>query len=158
MREFKLQEIGKVSIEENTFRIQLEEAYAPGLQGIDGFSHLHIIWWADEFDNPEMRSLTQSEKPYKQGPDILGIFATRSPLRPNPVATTLVEVISIDHKKGTVVVDWIDAHHQTPVLDIKPFTPSEDQLTSYKVPEWCNHWPKTREESGEFPWEKEFNF
>lgn len=52
----------------------------------------------------------------------------------------------------------LDADDNTPVLDIKPYTPSLDRVESPGVPEWCRHWPKSIEESGDFPWEGEFNF
>jgi hypothetical protein len=44
------------------------------------------------------------------------------------------------------------------VLDLKPYTPSIDRVESPSVPEWCDHWPKSYEESGGFDWEAEFNF
>ena len=53
---------------------------------------------------------------------------------------------------------YIDANDNTPLLDIKPYTPSMDRIESPTVPDWCSHWPKSLEESSDFPWENEFNF
>ena len=88
----------------------------------------------------------------------MGLFATRSPVRPNPLALTTVHVLRIDYAKGLIQIDYIDANDGTPVLDIKPYTPSLDRVETPAVPEWCSHWPKSLEESETFAWEDEFNF
>ena len=53
---------------------------------------------------------------------------------------------------------YIDAENGTPVLDVKPYTPSLDRVERPDVPGWCAHWPKSAEASGDFDWEKVFNF
>lgn len=88
----------------------------------------------------------------------MGIFATRSPARPNPIALGTAQVIRIDHASGVIQIAYTDAADQTPVLDIKPYTPSLDRVESPAVPDWCSHWPKSLEESGGFDWESVFNF
>lgn len=88
----------------------------------------------------------------------MGIFATRSPIRPNPIALSTVEIIHIDYQKGLIQIAYIDANDTTPVLDIKPYTPSLDRVETPGVPEWCCHWPKSLEQSASFAWEEEFNF
>lgn len=88
----------------------------------------------------------------------MGIFATRSPIRPNPIALTAVEIIHVDYQSGIIQIAYIDANDGTPVLDIKPYTPNLDRVETPVVPEWCSHWPKSLEESGTFAWEQEFNF
>jgi len=96
MQNYQVFPIGKVTItDEGTF-IKLEAKYIPALQALDGFSHLNIIWWFSNFDNEEARNMLESPKPYKHAPDLVGIFATRSPVRPNPITLTAVEVIRID--------------------------------------------------------------
>ena len=64
----------------------------------------------------------------------------------------------MDLKNGIIRIDYTDANDGTPVLDIKPYTPSMDRVESPRVPKWCGHWPKSREESADFAWENEFNF
>lgn len=76
----------------------------------------------------------------------------------NPIALTAVQVIHIDHEKGILQLAYIDADDGTPVLDIKPYTPSIDRIEKPEVPEWCRHWPMSAEESGDFDWSAEFNF
>ena len=94
----------------------------------------------------------------KKAPAVMGIFATRSHIRPNPVALTVVQVIRVDYDDGIIQVAYIDANDGSPVLDIKPYTPSLDRVEIPGVPEWCSHWPKSIEESGSFDWGNEFNF
>lgn len=158
MNNFTVYPIGNVINENGVCKIQLHPEYVPALLGLDGFSHLQILWYFDKLDIPEAREVLQTPKPYKLAPDTLGIFATRGPVRPNPLALTCVKVFQIDHKTGTLQIEFIDAENNSPVLDIKPYTPSFDKITTPQVPTWCNHWPKTREESAEFNWDAEMNF
>jgi len=109
-------------------------------------------------DKKYISALQEVEAPYIKAPDIMGIFATRSPIRPNPIALTASQVISIDHAAGTIQLAYIDANDGTPVLDIKPYTPSIDRVEGPKVPNWCSHWPNSVEQSGDFDWASEFNF
>ncbi len=146
------------SPETGAFSIQLEKPYILALQGLDGFSHIQILWWFSQFDTPEARAVVESPKPYKTAPDVLGIFATRSPVRPNPLAVTTAGLLGIDHAAGILRLDWIDAFDGTPVLDLKPYTPSVDRVEAPKVPAWCAHWPKNLEEGARFDWAGEFNF
>ncbi|MDR0958673.1 MAG: tRNA (N6-threonylcarbamoyladenosine(37)-N6)-methyltransferase TrmO, partial [Clostridiales bacterium] len=52
---------------------------------------------------------------------------------------------------------YIEAFDGSPVLDIKPYTPSLDRVELPNVPDWCSHWPKCYEQSGDFEWESEMN-
>ena len=158
MQNFNVRPIGKISADDSGMYIKLDADYIPALQALDGFSHLSVIWWFSGFDNEEMRSIVATKQPYKNAPDMMGIFATRSPIRPNPIALTAVQIIRIDHENGIIQIAYIDADNGTPVLDIKPYTPSLDRVENPGVPEWCAHWPKSLEESASFDWEHEFNF
>ena len=53
---------------------------------------------------------------------------------------------------------YIDAFDGTPVIDLKPYVPSVNKIENPKTPNWCSHWPKSYEESGNYDWESEFNF
>jgi len=158
MQKFQVTPIGKININEKGMFIELEPKFIPALQALDGFNHLSVIWWFSDFDNAEMRNILEAPQPYKNAPAVMGIFATRSPIRPNPIALTAVQVVQIDHKKGIIQITWIDANDGTPVIDIKPYTPSSDRIETPGVPEWCSHWPKSLEQSENFDWENEFNF
>lgn len=158
MQNFQVESIGKVSIKEEGVFIELEPKYIPALKALNGFTHLSVVWWFSDFDNKEMRSTLETSQPYKNAPEVMGIFATRSPIRPNPLALTAVQVINIDYVHGILHIAYIDANDGSPVLDIKPYTPSLDRVEAPGVPEWCAHWPESLEQSARFDWESEFNY
>lgn len=158
MTTFTVHPIGSIQEGENGFTILVNPPYRPALQGLEGFGHLNILWWFSELDTPENRQVLQAPQPYKNAPETMGIFATRSPIRPNPLALTTVQVLHLDPHAGTILVPFIDANQGTPVLDIKPYTPSFDRIETPIVPSWCQNWPQSVEESGSFPWESVFNF
>ncbi len=96
--------------------IVIEKEYAAGLDGIEDWSHLYVIFWMHKIlDEKKTLVCPRSE------PDMpsVGIFATRAPIRPNPIGLTLVELV---RREGNVlVVKGLDALSGTPVLDIKPY-------------------------------------
>lgn len=158
MTNFEVFPIGKIqNNEEGTF-IEIESKYIPALTALDGFSHINVIWWFSDFDNEDARNILDTPQPYKKAPATMGIFATRSPIRPNPIALTAVEMIDINYQKGLIQIAYIDANDNTPVLDIKPYTPSLDRVENPEVPDWCSHWPESLEQSANFAWEDVFNF
>ena len=138
--------------------IEIDKKYLPGLKELETFGYIDVIWWFDGSDNQEMRSVLEEAKPYKKAPDIIGIFATRSQHRPNPIALSTVRIIDLDTRTGVIRIAYIDADDNSPVLDLKPYTPSLDRVENPIVPKWCAHWPNCVEKSGEFDWSKEFNF
>lgn len=154
---YEVHPIGKISNTEKGIFLMLESQYIPALQALDGFSHINVIWWFSGYDNKEAQNILDVEQPYKKAPAKMGIFATRSPMRPNPIALTAAEVINIDYQNGIIQIAYIDANDNTPILDLKPYTPSLDRIEAPGVPEWCCHWPKSLEQSACFEWEKEFN-
>ena len=158
MAELKLNTIGRIVSKEDDIRLVLDKTYAPALTGLDGFSHIQILWWFSECDNTKDRSTLTEAKPYKNSPDTLGTFATRSPMRPNPIALNTVQITYIDHENAVIGLTWIEAFDGSPVLDIKPYTPSLDRVENPTVPDWCSHWPKCYEASGDFDWGNEMNF
>lgn len=156
-KEMQLKQIGRTGFEAGRFFIELDEEYRQGLTSVEGFSHLQIIWWGHLGDTEEKRDNIVIQKPYKKGPEEIGVFATRSEFRPNPVLITTVAVQEVDLENGRIYTYYIDAEEGTPVLDVKPYHLSE-RVKQCDVPEWCNHWPKWYEEAGDFDWESEFNF
>lgn len=158
MTNYQIYPVGRVRSSEEGTWIEIDEKYIPALEGLEGFSHINVLWWCNEFDDEQSRSVLQAEQPYKGAPGVMGIFATRSPLRPNPVALTTAEIISADYEKGVIQIAFIDAFDNTPVIDIKPYTPSFDRIENPGVPAWCSNWPKSSEESADFAWDEVFNF
>jgi len=151
-RSLELHPIGTISADEEGFTLDVDEPFRDALTGIEGFSHLNVLWWCHLLDKPEYRAITISERPYRDAPDRLGIFATRSPLRPNPIALTPVPIISVDVEHGIVRVPFIDAEPGSPILDIKPYHPAVDRIRDTTTPEWCAGWPQWYEDSATFDW------
>jgi tRNA-Thr(GGU) m(6)t(6)A37 methyltransferase TsaA len=97
--------------------IELLRDFEQGLKDIEGFSHLFVLW---EFDRAEGFDLI-SHPPADEGHEH-GLFATRSPRRPNPIGLTVVELLG--REGGRLRVRGVDMLDGTPVLDIKPYLSS----------------------------------
>ena len=87
--------------------------FAPGLQDIESFSHLYVIWTFDRSTGFELQGKPPSDDRAH------GVFATRSPRRPNPLALTVVELVG--REGAQLRVRGIDMLDGTPILDIKPY-------------------------------------
>lgn len=153
---FNLHEIGTLSTTQG-YQLRLHPEYGPGLTGLEGFSHVMILWYAHRAPLWDGAFLTQ-EKPYRLAPDTLGIFSTRSPIRPNNLCVSIAAVRSVDVEQGMLELVWIDAEEGTPVLDLKPYYLCSENVTGASYPDWCDHWPKSYEASSSFDWGKEFLF
>lgn len=154
----ELREIGKIKVEGENMFLQINKEYIKGLRGLEGFSHIDVLWWFDKCDNSNSRSILEVNKPYKKAPEKLGVFSTRSPERPNPIALSVTQITHIDYEKGIIYITYIDAMNDSGILDLKPYTPSIDKVETPSVPKWCSHWPLCFEKSGDFDWENEFLF
>lgn len=97
------------------------------IRGIEGFSHLWLIW---EFSENKDRPVSLTVRPPRLGGNTrMGVFATRSPFRPNSLGLSCVEIEKIDYedKNGPVIyVKGADILDGTPVFDIKPYLPYTD--------------------------------
>ena len=138
MNDIKIISIGRIENKEGDVRIVLAPGYSEGLKGLEGYSHVQILWWADGCDNKCDRGPLVIEKPYTKGPNEIGVFATRSPARPNPIAVSNADIAYVDVEEGAVGLYYIDAIDETEVLDLKPYVPSIDRIEQPKVPDWCS--------------------
>jgi tRNA (adenine37-N6)-methyltransferase len=115
--------------------IELLREFAAGLKDIEGFSHLFVLWEFDRADGFDLiaHPPTDARRPH-------GVFATRSPRRPNPIGLTVVELLGRDGVALNVRgVDMLDG---TPVLDIKPY------LSSIPVEKIRRGWLAEAEKAG----------
>lgn len=94
------------------------------LRGIDGYSHLWLIW---EFTEAKSEKWSPTVRPPRLGGNTrMGVFATRSPYRPNSLGLSLVELLSVEKTPGegsVLIVKGADILDGTPVYDIKPYLP-----------------------------------
>jgi tRNA-Thr(GGU) m(6)t(6)A37 methyltransferase TsaA len=112
--------------------IIIHKELAEALNGINEFSHLFVLFWLHKISNEQRKTLKVHPRGRKDMP-LLGIFATRTNLRPNPVGLTLVELVKVED--NVLTIRGLDAFDGTPVLDIKPFDPW-DIAKDAKVPTW----------------------
>jgi len=101
--------------------LEIDPAFEAGLADIDGFSHLYVLWVFDRVDGVELTARPPSDdRPH-------GVFATRSPQRPNPIGLTVVELLG---REGCLLrVAAVDMLDDTPILDIKPYLSNVPQHT-----------------------------
>jgi tRNA-Thr(GGU) m(6)t(6)A37 methyltransferase TsaA len=96
--------------------LELLPEFEQGLQDIEGFSHLVVVWVFHGSDGYELVGKTPTDN------RVHGVFATRSPRRPNPIGLTAVELLRRD--RNLLHVRGVDMLNGTPVLDIKPYLSS----------------------------------
>jgi tRNA-Thr(GGU) m(6)t(6)A37 methyltransferase TsaA len=139
--------VGHVRRENGRTLLDILPAYAPALKELEGFSHVQVLWWFNQFDDDPYRRVTQTEHAPYEAP-VLGVFACRSPVRPNPVGLTTAPILQVDHGAGVVEVGDIDAFDGTPILDLKAYVPSCDRVEVVRVPDWASLWPEWLGEQG----------
>ncbi|NLX48917.1 MAG: tRNA (N6-threonylcarbamoyladenosine(37)-N6)-methyltransferase TrmO [Methanospirillum sp.] len=100
--------------------IVIDPPFRPGLYRVERKRHLIVLCWFDRADRNALL-VTPPHNPVEHG-----VFATRSPDRPNPVALSVVDLLGIDD--GVLRVRGLDALDGTPVIDIKPFSPEIDAV------------------------------
>ena len=116
-------------VPEITSTIVFEPEYrvVEALRGIEGYSHLWVIW---RFHQAERERWSPTVRPPRLGGNArVGVFATRSPYRPNPIGLSVVKLVAVerDERLGMVLrVSGADMVDGTPVLDIKPYLPYAD--------------------------------
>jgi len=112
--------------------VEIFREFEAGLKGIEGFSHLLLIYWLDRVVGYSLTAHPPSS------PSPRGVFATRSPHRPNPLGIGLVELVA---RRGNVLeVRGVDALDGTPLLDIKPYIPHLDEQNPVRLG-WCHEDP-----------------
>lgn len=157
--EIRISPIGRVKkTSEYQGCLEISGPYREALKELNGFSHINVFWWCHLSDTEALRNVLTCAKPYQKAPDSVGVFATRSQRRPNPVALTVVSVINIDHDRGVIDIPFIDAADNSPIIDIKPYHPATDRVKEVSVPDWCRHWPEWYEDAASFDWAAEFVF
>jgi formylmethanofuran dehydrogenase subunit E len=110
---------------EEIFEIEISGQYGEGLKDIDGFSHLILLYWLHSAKSYSLSVNT----PWDSKPH--GVFATRSPNRPNPIGFSVVELIETNGNR--LKVKGLDALEGTPLIDIKPYLPEIDSKTNVRV-------------------------
>jgi len=138
----KLRFIGVVEkAGEQEAKVRIFPEFCVGLKGIENFSHLIILYWIHLRDNEDERR-TLLVFPRRHAVNVeTGVFACRSPSRPNPIGLCVVELLKIE--ECLLTVKDLDALKSSPIIDIKPYIPRADSIQNARVPEWILQGPTT---------------
>ena len=113
-KEYSIIPVGVVNKKEHDVHIKIFNKYSKALLGIGEFSHIVVFTWLHFSDRPNKRAVLQVHPRGDMKNPLRGVFATRSPVRPNPIAISACELIEID---GNVLkLDDIDVFDGTPVI------------------------------------------
>jgi tRNA-Thr(GGU) m(6)t(6)A37 methyltransferase TsaA len=126
---------------EQEAKVRIFPEFCAGLKGVVDFSHLIILYWIHLRDNEQDRQ-TLLVFPRKHQVNVeTGVFACRSPSRPNPIGLCVVELLKIE--ECVLTVKDLDAVQGSPIVDVKPYIPRADSIPNARVPEWTRHGPAT---------------
>jgi len=111
--------------------IVIDSDLTESLDNLDEFSHIIILYWIHKSHHPAPVKVRPRGNPDN---DLMGVFATRSPSRPNPIGKSTVALLE---RQGNILkVQGLDAIDGTPVLDIKPYIPGYDSVENPRAPSW----------------------
>ena len=131
---FQIFPVGIVRKTDTTVSIEIFDAYTDALLGLDGFSHIVVLYWFDQNDTAEKRRVLQVHPRKDPSNPLTGVFATHSPQRPNLIALTVCKIISIHD--NLIEIEDIDALDGSPVIDIKCYIPSSVREDDVRLPDW----------------------
>ena len=132
---FQIFPVGLIKKQEKDTIIQIHQGYEKALLGLGQFSHIIVLYWFHGNDTPEKRSTLQVHPRGNRSNPLTGVFATRSPLRPNLLGLTTCKILSIH--EDMIRIDKIDAFAGTPVIDIKPCISPTDLGLNARIPRWA---------------------
>ena len=137
----------RVTWEEIDSRVVIDQEWANGLEGLEAFSHVIVIFWLDRPKEDEEELPLKVHPEAREDMPLLGLFATRTPHRPNPIGLTAVELLA--RKANVLHVRGLDAFNGTPVLDIKPYLIRGDLKPEASIPKWLHKlWQEQDEAEG----------
>jgi tRNA-Thr(GGU) m(6)t(6)A37 methyltransferase TsaA len=113
-------------------QIFLDCELTPALKGITGFSHVFVLFWLHQITLKQRETMKVHPRGRKDMP-LLGVLATRTNLRPNPIGLTLCELVKVE--SNVLTVRGLDAYDGTPVLDVKPYD-TWDCAPNARMPDW----------------------
>lgn len=131
---FEIHPVGIIRKDDAGCRIDIFPQFRDGLLGLDGFSHLQVMYWFHENDTPEKRNTLRVHPRKNPRNPLTGVFATHSPARPNLIAMSYCRNLGVDAER--IRIDRIDAFDGSPVVDIKPYIPVDLLSEPVVVPDW----------------------
>jgi tRNA-Thr(GGU) m(6)t(6)A37 methyltransferase TsaA len=122
----------RLDLKEIVSEIEIEPVLAEALDGLEEFSHIIVLYWMHRASSQRL-SLKVHPMGRKDVP-VKGIFAVRTPNRPNRIGKSTVRLLQ--RQKNVLRVQGLDALDGSPVLDIKPYMPGYDSADDARVPSW----------------------
>ena len=115
---YKVYPVGRVRNKKGKpVQLEIFEKYVPALHRLEYCSQVVVLWWFHKNDTPERRAILKVHPRGNKSNPLTGVFATHSPVRPNLIAITTCDVLSV--KGNIVTIKGIDAFDDTPILDLK---------------------------------------
>jgi tRNA-Thr(GGU) m(6)t(6)A37 methyltransferase TsaA len=115
--------------------IVVDSSLSEALDNLDEFSHIIVLYWMHQTTGNQLATKVHP-KGMRELP-LVGLFASRSPYRPNPIGKATVRLLE---RQGNILkVTGLDAIDGTPVVDIKPYIPGYDSVTKARVPRWITN-------------------
>ena len=139
---YEIESIGWIRNVNGRCYLQLEEM--PEVKS----GYVKVFWWFHKFDSEKYRRITECNPPYENAPRT-GVFATRSPVRPNPIAMTVTKITEVDLKQKRIYLNKIESFDKTPCIGVSQYVWEEDCISECAVPRWLAHWPKSFDEREE---------
>ena len=137
----KLTYIGVVEGSGETSSVRIFPEFCEGLHNLDNFSHVIILYWCHLRDEEDERRVLKVTPRRHLRTSPVGVFASRSPTRPNPIALCVTQLVKIHD--CTLYVRGLDAMDGSPIIDLKPYIPRADSIPNAKTPKWTSHGPPT---------------
>jgi tRNA-Thr(GGU) m(6)t(6)A37 methyltransferase TsaA len=131
---YTIHPVGVVRLKDDTAWLEIFEEHREAMLGLEGFSHIQVLFWFHENDTPELRRTLRVHPRKDPANPLTGVFATHSPKRPNLIGLTRCRITRIEGRR--IWIDAIDARDGTPVIDIKCFIPDAEPLADVRLPEW----------------------
>jgi len=134
MESFRIIPVGIVRKTDTAVSIKIFNDYTDALLGLDGFSHIVVLYWFDQNDTSEKRRVLQVHPRKDPRNPLTGVFATHSPQRPNLIGLTVCKIISIHG--DSIEIEDIDALDGSPVIDLKCYIPGSVGEKDVGLPDW----------------------
>lgn len=134
-----LDPVGRVERRDGKIFVEVQPASAEALDGIQGFSHIWVIYWFHGNDTPEKRRTLKVHPRGNPANPLTGVFATRSPARPNLVGLDACRLVRREGNR--LEVTGLAAWDGSLVLDIKPYLPQLDSFPQSAIPTWAEGKP-----------------
>lgn len=129
----EIKQPARIDFKKVVSEIVVDRNLTEALDNLDEFSHIIVIYWIHRQRGAapkKVRPMGNPEHP------LMGVFATRSPSRPNPIGKALVRLLK--RRDNILIVKGLDAIDGTPVIDIKPYIPGYDSVKKARAPSWVD--------------------